>query len=365
MRKTVVLASVLKPVDDTRMYEKMAKTISQTNKYTVNIIGFYSKSDVKDANINCYPIFKFERLSISRLAASWKYYKKLLQLKPDIIIVNTFELLIVSSTYKILFGAKLLYDIREDHYENIRQLSTLKGPAKQLISTIVRGIETRFSRFVDHYILAERCYSLSLPFIGEKYTIIENKAVSRQQNPPYQRLSKPLNLLFSGTLAKSTGVLEAIELATRLHKEGLVNKLLIIGRCMESDTLIKIQQSTSNQSFIHTKGLDSLVPYHEIEASIAWADAGLIMYRPSSVTALKVPTKLYEYLNARLPVIATPNSLWERYYQHFDAAIIYDFQSIGSFKETLQNKHFYNDEPTLVLSWEFEQTKLIELLDNI
>jgi hypothetical protein len=35
-----VLTSILKPVDDTRMFEKFGVSLGQTNKYDVNIIGF-------------------------------------------------------------------------------------------------------------------------------------------------------------------------------------------------------------------------------------------------------------------------------------------------------------------------------------
>ncbi len=365
MRKTVVLASVLKPVDDTRMFEKMAKTISQTNKYTVNIIGFYSKSQLKAANIHFHPVFEFDRLWLSRITASWKFYKKLIQLKPDILIVNTYELLIVSILYRILFGTKLLYDVQEDYYENIRQLSNFPNAIKLSLAAIVRQIEKLSARYIDHFILAERCYSLTLPFIGSNFTVLENKAVTVQQKPPFQRLKAPLKMLFSGTLAKSTGVLEAISLANDLHKHGLLDHLHIIGRCMESDTLNKILQLSTDKSFIKLTGLQELVPYNAITAAIAEADIGLIIYKDSPVTASKIPTKLYEYLNAHLPVISTPNSLWELFYQHFEAAVISDHTSGTTLREKLLNTSFYNDKSTYHLSWDAEQAKLIDLLDSI
>ncbi len=55
----LVIASVLKPVTDTRMYEKIGRSIGQTKKYEVNIIGFYRKNLPVELNIKFNPIFNF------------------------------------------------------------------------------------------------------------------------------------------------------------------------------------------------------------------------------------------------------------------------------------------------------------------
>ena len=39
MKKKIVIASVLKPVDDVRAYWKLSQSMAKTNKYEVNIIG--------------------------------------------------------------------------------------------------------------------------------------------------------------------------------------------------------------------------------------------------------------------------------------------------------------------------------------
>ncbi len=45
MKKTkVVIVSLLKPIDDSRMYEKFGLTLEQANEYEINIIGFTSKN---------------------------------------------------------------------------------------------------------------------------------------------------------------------------------------------------------------------------------------------------------------------------------------------------------------------------------
>ena len=121
MKKTkVVIASVLKPIDDTRMLEKFGLSMAETNKYDINIIGFESKNSFAHDYIHFTPINSFNRLSFSRLFKPWKVYRTLIKVKPNIIIANTHELLIVTFLYKILFGAKFLYDVQENYSKSIR-----------------------------------------------------------------------------------------------------------------------------------------------------------------------------------------------------------------------------------------------------
>src|SRR5687768_17533960 len=100
MKKTnVVIASVLKPVDDTRMYEKFARTLAMHSEYHIHVIGFYAQTTPVEQNISFYPIFNFPRLALKRFTASFKYYKNILKLQPDVIIVNCTDLLIVTCIY--------------------------------------------------------------------------------------------------------------------------------------------------------------------------------------------------------------------------------------------------------------------------
>src|SRR3954470_4064071 len=93
-KKKIVLASVLKPVDDTRMFEKMAKSLAAINQFEIFIIGFPTQRNINHQNITTISYPYFTRLSIRRLAARWKYFRHLLAIKPDVIIFNTHELII-------------------------------------------------------------------------------------------------------------------------------------------------------------------------------------------------------------------------------------------------------------------------------
>ena len=98
----ILLASVLKPVDDTRMYEKLGKAFAKIDKAEIHIAGFHANNVVPEEKIELHPLFNFDRLSYRRFGASLKIWLLLIKVKPEVIIANTHELLIVIILYKIL-----------------------------------------------------------------------------------------------------------------------------------------------------------------------------------------------------------------------------------------------------------------------
>src|SRR5690606_9831177 len=97
----ILISSVLKPVNDTRMFEKFAQSLIKLPGNEVHIAGFWANAISNSPEIIFHPIFSFPRLSLGRMAAQWKYYKLLRELKPEVIIANTFELLPVTLLYRI------------------------------------------------------------------------------------------------------------------------------------------------------------------------------------------------------------------------------------------------------------------------
>jgi hypothetical protein len=113
-KRRIVLASVLKPVDDPRMYEKIGITLSQ--KYEVHLIGQPGKID-KESNIfSC--AFTFFAIELARLVAPVKILKGYSpkagfadHLHPRIIRCCTAD--------KTSYPCKIIYDIQENYAQNI------------------------------------------------------------------------------------------------------------------------------------------------------------------------------------------------------------------------------------------------------
>lgn len=369
-KRKLIIASVLKPVDDTRMYEKFGLSLGQTTKYEINIIGFCVKNIPQAANITFHPLFNFRRLNISRLAAPFKCFKKYLQLSPELIIINTHELLIVTCAYKILFGCNVVYDIRENYYRNILYTKAFPYLLRPFFAIYVRSKEYLSRLFVDHYFLAEKQYQNEFTFARGRCTIIENKYKAIRSIPAVQKqgeIKEQITLLFSGTIGESTGVFECIFLAKKLHEEDPKIRLNIIGYCAQKSTLTKVLETIKNSDFITLHGGAELVSHHEILNAIKSADFGVVYYPTNKSTMNTMPTKLFEYLGNRLPMLLQDHQPWVELAEKYNAHIPINIHSINTSELLLQmkNQTFYKRLPKEEILWESEEKKLIEIVNKL
>lgn len=369
-KRKLVIASVLKPVDDTRMYEKFGLSLGQTNKYEINIIGFYVKKLPKAANIKFHPLFKFKRLSISRLAAPLKCFKKYLQLKPKLIIINTHELLLVTILYKILFGTKIIYDIRENYFRNILYTNSFPYILRPLIAGYVRGKEYLSRIFFDHYFLAERQYEKEFSFPRGRSTIIENKYKPIElKTEDGKSIKKNLvtTLLFTGTLAESTGIFECINFTKKLHKEDPSVRLKIVGYCSIPATLNRLKKTIESTDFIELEGGDKLVTHSKVLQAIREADFGVIYYPWNRSTMNTMPTKLFEYLGNQLPILLQNHQPWTELCSHYNAAVTINSEDFNAevVLEKMKSTKFYTITPKEEILWVTEEKKLLEIISKL
>ena len=364
-KKVIAIVSVLKPVDDARNFEKIATSIGNTNKYDINIIGFSAKKLPDVENISFYPAFRFKRLSIKRLGAPVTIIKILLKLKPELIIVTCAELLSVICVYKILFGGKIVYDIQENYYRNIRYTNTFPLPIRIWLAWLVRLTESICSPLIDQFILAEKVYADQLKFIGRRYQVIENKAII----PSNLQTEKPnhdgLTLLYSGTIARHYGIFEAIDFITKLRSIDNQASLRIVGFTADKRVLDCVKQLIIDKSFIELVTDNQPLPHQSILQEMINADFCLLPYLPNKSSEGRIPTKLYECLAMRKPVIIQQNPVYDKMISVNDAGIIHDF-TLNEIKDNLLSKdEFYTMVGEEDYTWRLEHQKLIRCINEL
>jgi hypothetical protein len=365
-KQRIVLASVLKPVDDTRMFEKMAKSLSRNPNYEIFIIGYPSQNEPHHPGIQFISHPNFNRLSLRRLITPLFILKKACKVKPDVFIVNTHELLIVGIAIRILFGSKIVYDVQENYWRNILWTDTFPSLVRPLLASWVRGKEILLSGYFHLFILAEKGFEKEMKFFRNKWIVLENKSLL-PEGFIRTKTGETINLLFSGTISESTGVFEAIRLATGLYQEDRSVRLLIIGYCARLSTLKKLNDAIRDKPFISVIGGDHLVPHEEIISHIARSDFGIIYYPTSPHTENKIPTKLYEYLSANLPILIQDYMPWVKLCAPYPAAIPIDFNSpidAVALSDKMKQTRFYIVPPTHVF-WASEETLLLQAIRTI
>ena len=227
-KKVAVIASILKPVNDTRMFEKLGLSIRESNKYQVNIIGFEAKIPTEIEGLSFHTLYGGSRISINRLLVPFKFLGKLFKLKPELVIVCTPELLWPAMLYKTISSTRLWYDVQENYQRNVKYQQAYPALIKPFLMAAIAATEWFSRPFIHQYLLAEKGYSKELSFINKKYTILENKYLGNPQVRSRKKSSSTI-LAFTGTCSPENGIMEAISLAMALHRHQYPITLTITG----------------------------------------------------------------------------------------------------------------------------------------
>lgn len=364
-KRTIVIASILKPVTDTRMFEKFAQSIVNNTECEVIILGNQISNKPVHTHIRFISINVQNRIGYERFFAPFKHFFILLKIKPSLLIITTHELLWLVIALKLMRKVKVIYDVRENYYLNIRYTDTYPAPIQFLLASYVRIKEKICSSLISHFILAESSYASELSFIADRYSVVENKSNivgNRAHNPNNDKIK----IIFTGTIASSTGIFEAIELAIKLHAVNSKIHLVIIGYCAQASTLNQVKERIKGFEFIQLIGGDHLVPHDQIMEQVLIADFGVIHYPDSPHVKGRIPTKYYEYLAHHLPVLIQKESDLFHKANQFGACIGVDFKNPDTDQIAYQmtNTTFYSSS-TACVTWEEEESKLIAVIKKV
>ncbi len=309
-KQKIAIISVLKPVDDVRSFEKMARSISDLENVELHLFGQQTNNTNPAPDLIHFHPHSADNLGLLiRWVIGIKILFGLFRVKPKTVICNTHELLIVTILCKILFGSKILYDIQENYYLNWAYQRNYPLLIRYPVAGYIRLKEFLLSPFFDHFILAEKTYQNEIIFISDRFTILENKALVPEGWKKQTQNTDSINLVFTGTITESNGIYRALEIYQKLRERNDNIHLHICGHC----------PSPSIQKYLNSVKGDSLkldlsstpTPHDQILDAIQNSDYGLVTYRTNESNKNCLPTKVYEYLALGLPIIYEKGSHWE------------------------------------------------------
>jgi hypothetical protein len=365
----IVIASVLKPLKDPRLYYRFAISMRETNKYLINIIGFSIKKETDEKNIKFHSVFWKNRNHPSRAIVSLRLIKKLFTVKPKLVIITTFELLPLTVIGKWLLGYTLVYDIRENYILNLDQNKTLKGWKKDLSKVLVRLIESCSNPFIDHYFFAEKVYQKEFPKI-KNFTVLQNKYFGHLQDTKPVKLEgkRELRFLISGTLTEVYGIVEGIKWFQTILTHFPQASLTILGHTPMKEYGEKLLRISTDQKSIHLQISENPLPYSDILMAYQEVDIVLLPYHQIPSISQKIPSKLYESIALGIPCLFQNNPIWDSVCAEYPAGNGIDFLDLENAKSNFDKflpTIFFENKPGEEVLWKSDEALFLTIIQQL
>lgn len=305
--------SILNPLRHTRVYHKLARSQARMG-YRVSVIA-QGRGDMQtdDLGIRLLPRREFSRTSWRRWFSNLLMLRVTLRMKADAYVLHTPELLPLGFLLKRILRTKILYDVHEDYAANLRYGAHWSARYRGLLARMVRAFERLAVRYwVDGVCYAEACYDNQLRALPQQKLILENVFVAPQDSPQLPSLPPQPYLLYSGTIAQANGIFDAIELWRRWQEVEPIH-LVVAGHTQHPSLLTTIQTRISRTGFADRFTLiggNTYVPYADMVALIEGCYAGLSLYQDLPQIRGKMPTKFFEYMACKKPLIFSPQPAW-------------------------------------------------------
>lgn len=209
----------------------------------------------------------------------------------------------------------LVWDVHEDTASAFTLKGWLPAPARPVARTAVHRVERSAERRM-HLILAEHAYARR--FVG-RHPVVPNSTTvpSVVPAPGIDRV------VYLGALSTARGAADLVEVARRLHREG-VRTELIGGADPQTRPLLERAVDAG------TLDWDGFVPNDRAVRRIEGALAGLSLLRDEPNYRHSMPTKVVEYMAHGIPSVTTPLPLAAAMVREHGCGVVVPFERPGS-----------------------------------
>lgn len=368
MKKVVHLTTV-HPSFDTRIFHKQCRTLAIAG-YEVSLIAQHACDEVRDGiSIIALPR---PRNRLSRiLGLTWQAFGLALRQRANVYHFHDPELLPVGVMLKLFTQAKVIYDVHEDVPQQILTKYWISAPLRHPFAAVFNVVEKLMSQTLDAVVVATE--EIAKKFARFNPVVIHNYPDLRMLPTPYlsPREERERTVVYIGGINKLRGAIEMIK-AFEFLDPALNAHLDLIGR-FEPNGLERELQALPGFRSVRFLGW---LPLQKVYEHLRHAHIGLVCLHPEPRYVLSLPVKLFEYMAAGVPIIASNFPLWKEIVEGNRCGLTVDPLNPKEIAEAIEYLFMHPEEARIMgengrravvekYNWEREGEKLIKLYEEL
>ncbi len=313
--KVVHFTSVHRPYD-IRIFYKECKTLADAGYEVVLIVPHDHDEMMDGVQIRAIPKPKDRRERMTRTA--WQVYRAALQEDAQIYHFHDPELIPVGMLLK-LRGKQVVWDVHEDLPRQVLTKDWIPANLRRSVGKVAEVVEICCELWCDGIVAATPV--IARRFTREKTFNIQNFPILSEPRCSGARLYEERSLLvvYVGGISAIRGAREMVA-AMNLLPVSLRAWLVLVGVFVPPELEAQLQEMPGWErvKFMGWKSQD------EVKELLAESKVGLVLFHPAPNHVEAQPNKLFEYMVAGIPVIASNFPLWREIVEGAGCGLLVD-----------------------------------------
>jgi len=313
MNKRVVHVTSVHRPDDVRIFQKEARSLASVG-YDVVVLALDSKrasGEIQERTVEGVRIISVPLGTVkSRLKRMtlgvYQLYKMAHKLDAAVYHLHDPELLPLGFVLRG-WGKRVIYDVHEDLPKQILAKPWIPQPLRGVVARAAFGLEKIAGRWINGFVAATPTIATRFP--ASKTVIVQNFPIVSELTPqvlmPYKQ--RPHHVVYVGGISKERGLFQMIKAMERLSSPSQA-KLILAGE-FASEALEREARSLPGWKYVEFLGWQNRGGVQDI---LSKSRIGLVVLHPMPNYWDGLPIKLFEYMAAGIPVVASDFPLWRR-----------------------------------------------------
>ena len=362
-RPRIAHVTTAHPATDNRILRKECISLAEAG-FEVHLLATDTESGtVSGVCVNALPKYgsRLRRMLLGPLTV----WRKLICLRPDVVHVHDPELIPLAILWRAFFRTPTIYDSHEDLPKQVMAKPYLRAWLRPAAVRLARGLELAADRFLDAVVVAT-------PSIARNF---DHAAVALVQNFPWARdFADPTALdpncndvVYVGAITETRGALEMMQ---AVERSAVGARLILAGPLASTAVSTEIERCDATVKYL------GYLPVRAVPQVIQATSIGLVLLHPLPNYVESQPTKLFEYMAAGRPFIASDFASWRELLGDAECGVFIDPYNVEALRDAIDHLLTHPDEATALgrtgratfekhFSFESQAANLVALVEHL
>jgi glycosyltransferase involved in cell wall biosynthesis len=315
--KIVHLTSV-HPAFDVRVFHKECKSLARSGKHVVLIVPHRRDEVVDSVEVKGIQTGGGRIVRMTRTA--WSLYREALRQNGDVYHFHDPELIPLGLLLAAR-GKTVVYDIHEDAPADILHKDYIPRPLRRPLTWSVRKLEDAACRRFSGLIAATPTIANRFRSINPNTVVVHNFPMLDEIAPnealPWNE--RPPAVAYIGSISERRGIREILQALALLPSDNPA-QMMLAGPFSPAELRTGLMRLPGWARVKYLRVLDR----PSVANLLSRVRVGLLVLRPEPNFCNAMPIKLFEYMAAGIPVIASDFPLWRQIIGHAGCGLLVD-----------------------------------------